>query len=292
MRKSTETELQEVRRLVLSVRRKVEEFLQLGKRVHFIWDFDGVLTDSRSDDVFSLLGFDLGAYFAHEERLFVSVPEQGPWLLPIAHNAGAHPHFSEERFSQDIVTARSSTLAIRVHMFCLAWHLPVRWILFLGHQPKKESYRIILESLKEDSDYRIFCVDDNPKHVAMFESVSAEEGMQDRTFGIVSPVIRTYTEAELIEYVARVKGAAGGVPIRVRDPGDDMRGFLVLPDGLLQFRKEMNAFLSAKQGEGHTAELRHAFVQAYGEVGQGRFKSEEELQQAMADFILSYWEGA
>src|SRR3989338_6107774 len=188
MRQSTVEEIQESTDLVLSVREKIKGLLQSGRKVHVIWDFDGVLADSRSDDVFALGGFDIRAYFAHEERLLFQTPDKGPWLMPIAHNVGTAPHFPPERFTQDIVTARSSMLAIRVHMFCLAWQLPIRWMLFLGHQPKKESYRIILASLKSDPDYFVFCVDDSAKHIEAFRSASAEEHMEDRTTGIVSPV--------------------------------------------------------------------------------------------------------
>ncbi len=286
MRKSTEAEVQEVTDLVLSTRKKIEELLRSGKKVHIIWDFDGVLSDSRSDDIFAFTGSNLKSHFAHEERLLFESPGEGPWLLPIAHNTGIAKRFPEERFSQDIVTARSSMLAMRVQIFSLAWNLPVRWMLFLGHQPKKEAYRIILKSLKDDPDYHVFCVDDNPKHIEAFGGVSAEEGLQERTSGIISPVIRTYTEEELAEYFSRVMNAAGNTPIRVRNPSDDMRGFLVLPHGLTQFREQMNVLVSKKHGEGATAELRAAFVKAYGEVGRGHFKSEKELAQAMKSFIM------
>ncbi len=272
--------------LVLATRAKIEELLQQGKKVHVIWDFDGVLADSRSDDVFALSNFDLKTYFAHEERLLFESPGQGPWLLPVAHNAGIAPHFPPERFSQDIVTARSSSLAIRVHIFCLAWHLTVRWALFLGHKPKKESYSIILNSLKDDPDYFVFCVDDSAKHIEAFLDASAEEGMKNRVSGIVSPVVRTYTEKELKEYFARVMNAAGDTPIRVRDPMDDMRGFIVLPKGIDQFREQVNGLVSKQHGEGHYSELRSAFVRVNGEVGEGRFKTEEELERAMNEFIL------
>lgn len=286
MRKSTEKEIQEVTNLVLDTRARIEELLQNGKKVHIIWDFDGVLADSRSDDVFTLTGFNLEAYFAHEERLLFQSPDRGLWLLPIAHNAGSIPRFPPERFTQDIVTARSSTLAIRVHMFCLAWSLPIRWILFLGHQPKQGSYRIILESLKDDLDYYIFCIDDSAKHIEAFKNVSTEMGLDSRTFGIVSPIVRTYTKEELKEYFDRVMSAVGNTPLRVRDPSDDVNGFLVLPEGLKQFKAEMNTVVSQQHSSGHYFELRNAFIKAFGEVGTGRFKTDDDLNRAMYEFIL------
>ncbi len=286
MRRSTEQEVQEVTDLVLSTRARIDELLQNGKKVHIIWDFDGVLASRRDHDVYECTGIDLKTYFAYEERLTLESPERGPWLLLIAHNTGAYPHFPSERFTQDIVTTRSSTLAIRVYIFCFAYHLPIRWMLFGGHQPKNEAYRIILKSLKNDRDYYVFCIDDDAKYIKAFQDVSAEEGMIDRTFGVVSPVIRTYTEEELKEYYDKVMGAAGNTAIRVRNPSDDTKGFIVLPDGLQQFRKYINTIVSKKSAEGHAAELRSAFVKAYGEVGSGHFKTEKELKRAMNEFIL------
>jgi len=286
MHRSIEEEIQGVNDLICSARAKASELLQNGKKVHFIWDFDSVLASSRSDDVFAITNFDLKAYFAYEERLLFESPEAGPWLLPIAHNTGISPRFPPECFTQDIVTARSSTLSIRVQIFCIVWHLPIRWMLFLGHQPKKESYRIILNSLKSDPNYHIFCVDDSVKHIEAFRSASAEEGMGNRTYGIVSPVIRTYTEGELREYLNRVMSATGNAPIRVRSPSDDLRGFIVLPKGLKQFKERINGLVSEQNGAGHHFELKNAFVKEFGKVGEGRFKTEEELELAMKEFIM------
>lgn len=289
MRKSTEEEIKEVTKLVLATRERIKDLIQDGKKVHVIWDFDGVLADSRSDDVFTLMGFDVVRYFAYEERLLFQSPSNGQWLLPIAHNASMHPHFTPDKFTQDIVTARSSFLAMRVQIFCLAWQLPMRWMLFLGHQPKKESYRIILESLKSDQDYIIFCVDDNEKHVKAFQDVSKELEIAERTVGIVSPVIRTYSEEELKKYLDLVMKATGNVPIRVRNPSDDGDGFVVLPNGRDQFREQLLALQSKQTEQGYHFELRNAFVKKFGEVGEGVFKTEEDLEQAMREFIVGLW---
>ncbi|MBI1872225.1 5'-nucleotidase [Candidatus Collierbacteria bacterium] len=283
MERSTKTEIANVEGLVFSTRQKIERLLRSGKKVHMIWDFDGVLADSRSDDVFALAGYNLDAYFAHEERLILESPGQGPWLLPIAHNQD----FWQDNFTQDVVTARSSALALRVHLFCMQWNLSTRWMLFLGHQPKNEAYRIILKSLKDDPDYHVFCIDDGAKHIEAFQKVCIEEGMEDRSYGIISPVTRKYSKEELGEYYSRVMGAIGNGPIRVRDSSDDTRGYIVLPRGSKQFAEQMNALVYSQNNQGHHAELRQAFVQAYGEVGKGFFKTEADLERAMNEFILN-----
>lgn len=286
--KSTPEEVAAADNLARETRARIIELIEQGKKVHIIWDFDGVLADSRSDDIFALISFNLQKYFAYEERLLFECPGSGKWLLPIAHNCGAYPHFPSDKFSQDIVTARSSTLALRVHFFCLSYHLPIRWMLFLGHQSKRDSYRIILESLKKDPDYVIFCVDDGAKHIAAFQEISKELGMEDRTFGIVSPVVREYTEAELQEHLSKVMNAKGDDPLRVRDPSDDCNGFIVLPGGFRQFQQQMVGLLETNNSKGHHSELRQAFVRVNGEVGVGRFNTEEELERAMNRFILDF----
>lgn len=286
MKRSTETEMQAVADLISTTRDKIETLLRSGKKVHMVWDFDGVLSDSRSDDVAALTNGNLELFFECEERLLLQSPGIGPWLLPIAHNTGISSRFPSGHFTQDIVTARSSALAMRVHIFCFAWNLKTRWTLSLGHQPKKEGYRIILRSLKDDHDCHIFCVDDNVKHIASFCEVAQEEGIDSRSLGILSPVIRNYDGAEIQEYLARVMSAAGREPIRVRDPSDERHGFLVLPEGLGQFRGMINSLVDQKSEESHVTELRQAFTRTHGEVGEGRFQSEEELRQAMREFVL------
>ncbi|MDO8523178.1 MAG: hypothetical protein Q7S12_02745 [bacterium] len=286
MFKSTKEEIEKNEKLVADTSAAINALIKSGKKVHIIWDFDGVLADSRSDDVFKLFNFDLKKYFDYEERLLFQSPGPGQWILPIAHNTGRGIHFPPEQFSQDIVTARSSFMAMRVQIFCLSWHMPTRWMLFLGHQPKEGSYRIILESLKQDQDSHIFCVDDSPKHIDTFNRVSTELNMESRSTGIFSPAIRTYTKTELKKHIASVLSAKGNKPLRVRDPSDDMRGFIVLPNGVVQFREQINCVVNEQSSEGHTTELRNAFVQAYGEVGVGRFKTEQELDDAMYQFII------
>lgn len=286
MRRSTEEEIHEAQSLVCATHAKIEELLQKGKKVHVIWDFDGVLADSRSDDVFALVNRDLKTYFAYEERLLMQSPGSGIWLQPIAHNVGIGTHFPSECFSQDIVTVRSSYLSLRMHIFCLSWHLPVRWTLHLGHQSKEGAYRIILDSLKNYPDYHFFCIDDNAKHVEIFGKVSKELGVADRAFGVVSPIIRTYTQEELQEHFNRVMQASGDAPIRVRDSTNDIHGFIVLPGGVKQFAEKILDLVSENSSRGHDNELRAAFIKVFGEVGPGHFKTEEELELAMKDFIL------
>ncbi|MDP2669201.1 MAG: hypothetical protein Q8P07_05205 [bacterium] len=239
MFKSTKKEIEKNERLVADTKTAISTLIKNGKKVHIIWDFDGVLADSRSDDVFKLLNCDIKKYFEYEERLLFQSPGAGQWLLPIAHNTGIGIHFPPEQFTQDIVTARSSFPAMRVQIFCLSWHVPTRWMLFIGHQPKEGSYRIILESLKHDPDSHIFCVDDSPKHIDTFSRVSKELSMESRSAGIFSPAIRTYTKTELEKHIESVLSAKGEKPLRVRDPSDNIRGFIVLPGGVAQFREQI-----------------------------------------------------
>ncbi len=286
IRRSTKKEVKEAWDLAYATRAKIKELLQDGKKVHVIWDFDGVLADGRSEDVFTLTHFNLKKYFAYEERLLSECPGAGQWLLGVAHSAPVKPHFPQKFFSQDIVTARSSTLAIRVHIFCLEWRLKTRWMLFVGHQSKKESYRIVLKSLKNDPNQYVFCVDDNPKNIDGFNIVSVEEGMENRAIGIVSPTLRAYNKKELKKHYSAVMRATGNAPIRVRDPSDDLHGFIVLPRGVDQFREQLHATLSKNIDKGNYFELRNAFIKAGGEIGKGHFKTEKELEIAMKEFIV------
>jgi len=286
IRRSTKKEVKKAWDLAYATRAKIKELLQNGKKVHAIWDFDGVLADGRSEDVLAITKFNLKKYFAYEERLLSEIPGEGQWLLGVAHSAPIKPNFPQKFFSQDIVTARSSTLAVRVYIFCFAWRLKIRWILPVGHQSKKESYRIILKSLKSDPDYYVFCVDDNPKNIEDFKTVCAEEKMEDRTTGIVSPTLRKYNKKELKKHFTGVMKAKGDVPIRVRDPSNNLRGFIVLPMGAGQFIKQINAVVKSNIDEGHHFELRNAFVKVHGEVGKGCFKTEKDLERAMQEFIV------
>ncbi len=274
MQKSTEEETQAVLDLIKQTRHKVETLIQAGKKVHFIWDFDGVLIDSRSDDVFTASGYNLKTYFEYEERLLFDSPDCGPWLLPIAHTCGTL------HTSQDIVTARSSFLALRVHLFCLAWNMPVRWMLFLGHQPKTDSFRIILESFKKDSSWHIFFVDDNRKHVETFNVVSKELEMSERAHGIVSPIIREYTEEQLRAHLDHVLHAEDS-PVRIRKPENDCDGFTVLPGGLPQFKKILYGVQELTISNASHEELRRAFRKVFGPE-----YTDEDLEKRMHEFIV------
>jgi hypothetical protein len=203
---SSKKELRRSRALVRLTERHVRRLVSQGKKVHFIWDVDGVLVSNRSDDVFALTGFDLAKYFTYEERLVTQVLEDGPW-------AGFARKCGDLHQTQDIVTARSSFLALRVMFFILRNPgLDARWQLFVGHQPKTESYRIILKSFEKDPDVNVFCVDDVKRHVDAFGSVAAELGMTDRCHGIVSPQVRTYTEEDLRHEIDGVLNASGNEP--------------------------------------------------------------------------------
>ncbi len=216
-----------------------------------------MLVSGRSDDVFALLWFDVDKYFAYEERLVTEILEDGPW-------AGFARKCGEWHQTQDIVTARSSFLALRVMFFMLRNRsMPVRWQLFIGHQPKAESYRIILKSFEKDPDAHVFCVDDVKKHVDAFNAVAAELGMSARCRGILSPQIRGYSEEDLRHEIDGVMNPPGAepylVPPREWRPGAGNRQVQVVPDPRA-FIGEMLQLASQKADiravvEQHRAEL-------------------------------------
>ena len=232
--KSTDQEIAEAQALVKATEARIEELVQQEKKVHIIWDFDFVLASGLSDDVFNLTGYNLEKYFEYEARLCWNSPENGIWLS-LATSVGRLHH------SQDIVTARSSYLAFRVMYFCLMkssdpnW---VRWMLFLGHQTKSDSFRIILESFKKTPDTHIFFIDDAKKHVDSFLATGEMLGMSERIVGIVSPQIRFYTKEELEAHYNAVMGATGDKPVIVPHYKNGYGGFTVLPNGLRGFRGE------------------------------------------------------
>jgi hypothetical protein len=219
--RSTPEEIAASKRLVAETQEMIRRLKAEGKRVHFIWDVDGVLVNSRSDDVFTVLGFDVPRYFIYEERLLAERLEYGPWLTTARGWEGAGPN------SQDIVTARSSYLAMRVQFFLLDWEVPIRWQLYVGHQSKADSYRIILQSFAKDPDTHIFMADDSGKNVAAFVEVAASLGMTERCHGIASPVIREYDEAEIRREVAAVLDGANP---EIHFVNRKARGITVLPN--------------------------------------------------------------
>lgn len=198
---STERERYRFRCLEYSIRKRIERIVSAGGQAHIIWDIDSVLVSSRSDDVFTLLGFDVKRYFEYEERLIAEPLENGPWM-GFASQVGGHGR----HVSQDIVTARSSFLALRVTLLLLNQRLPMRWQLFVGHQSKKESYRIILESFKKKPDFHVFMIDDAVKHVRSFTEVANELDMTDRCHGVCSPQLRDHDHAEIEREIKMVLG--------------------------------------------------------------------------------------
>ena len=244
--KSSSEEIAKAEALVEQTEGRIKELKDQGKKVHIIWDFDFVLASGLSDDVFNLVNYDLEKYFEYESRLSWSRPQPGIWL-PLAEKVG------KLHDSQDIVTARSGFLSFRVMLFCgwcsdnpLKW---ARWILFIGHQAKKESFRIIIYSFKKDSDVVIFFVDDNQKHVEAFEETAREMGLGERAVGIISPRIRLYDKEQLKLHHKSVMEADGSGPTYVPGyPGGYIDGFSVMPDGIRGFRERMiNEFYDVKK---------------------------------------------
>ena len=244
--KSSPEEIAQAVQLVKNTEASIRSFIENGKKVHIIWDFDFVLASGLSDDIFSLIGYDLDRYFEYESRLSWSRPQPGIWL-PLADKVG------KLQVSQDIVTARSSFLAFRVMLFC-AWFSAdplkwVRWVLFIGHQAKVDSFRIIIDSFKKDESVVIFFIDDNAKHVEAFEQIGKDMNLGERTVGIVSPRIRLYDEEQLELHYKSVMEATGAVSSYVPGyPGGYIDGFVVMPDGIRGFREKMiNDFYDVKK---------------------------------------------
>ena len=188
--RSTRIERLACQRLVRQTEREILRRIERGEKVHVIWDMDHVLVSGRSDDAFALLGFDVNKYFTYEERLLVEPLEPGPWT-------GLAQRLSRSSATQDIVTARSSFLAMRVMFFLVCQMINVRWQLFVGHQPKTESYRIILRSIEKDPTVHVYCIDDAAKHIDAFNVVATELGLTSRCHGIIAPQIRLHSEDEL-----------------------------------------------------------------------------------------------
>src|SRR3989338_7653134 len=204
--KSSSEEIAKAEALVEQTEGRIKELKDQGKKVHIIWDFDFVLASGLSDDVFNLVNYDLEKYFEYESRLSWSRPQPGIWL-PLAEKVG------KLHDSQDIVTARSGFLSFREMFFC-AWFSDdplkwARWILFIGHQAKTDSFRIIIDSFKKDGDVVIFFIDDNQKHVETFEQIALEMNLGERSFGVVSPRIRLYDKEQLELHYRSVIEAEG-----------------------------------------------------------------------------------
>lgn len=246
MEKSTPEEIRIADDLVKKVTDDIVRLKNDGRKVHIIWDFDFVLSSGLSDDVFAHIGYDLERYFEYESRLSWSRPQPGIWLS-FAEKVG------QLHISQDIVTARSSFLAFRVMLFC-AWFSAdplkwVRWILFIGHQAKTDSFRIIIDSFKKDPSVVIFFIDDNSKHVDTFNKVGTDMNLGERAIGIVSPKIRLYDQEQLELHYKSVAEPVGSYSTYVPGyPGGYIDGFSVMPDGIRGFRTKMiNDFYDVKK---------------------------------------------
>lgn len=226
-RQSTAEEVREAQAIVDRTREFIRELSRQGKKVHIVWDIDHVLVSGRSDDIFGLLGFSVERYFQYEERLITECLEPGLWL-DLARKE------SESNVTQDLVTARSSFLALRVSYFLLRYRLSMRWQLFVGHQSKGESYRIILSSFAKDPNTVILNIDDAVKHIDAFYKVAAELNMQDRCVGILAPQIRLYDTDELMREIDAVLNKDSKSPylaaIRIEDPCGKNRTIQVTPD--------------------------------------------------------------
>lgn len=273
---SSPRELRRMAALVRLTRLRIKKLVAQGKRVHIIWDVDYVLCSGRSEDAFSLLGLDVGKYFTYEERLIAERLEAGPWL-GLALSCGE----SGMQASQDVVTARSSFLALRAIYFLLSWRIPVRWQLFVGHQSKAESYRIILKSFEKDPDTHVFCVDDGKKHVDAFQSVAKELGMGERCHGVLSPQVREWNEDELGHEVEAVMAASGKEPAFMRvyntATGAVKRMVPIVPNPLEHLRGVFGDQHSEVWKKTVVEEMRPELEKFAREVMPGRVPTDDEL---------------
>lgn len=271
---STPRELRRSKALVRLVRRQVAALQKDGKKVHFIWDVDHVLVSGRSDDAFALLGFDVVKYFEYEERLVTQRLEDGPW-------AGLARECGQLHQSQDIVTARSSFLALRAIYFLLSGFIPSRWQLFVGHQPKDESYRIILKSFAKESGTHVFCVDDSAKHVEAFNKMALELGMSERCHGILSPQVRSYEQDALQHEVDSVMAKSGPNPgwVRVFDPqtGQMTRMIQVLPDPREALRRIFDGGVIDAHKKATVEEVRPSILEHAERHGLYQPKNDDEV---------------
>lgn len=240
MQRSTREECNAVTQLINDTEAKILKLIAEGKKVHFIWDVDHVLVSGRSDDVFKLGGNDVVSYREYENRQFLQVLGAGPWGR-FAGRCGQLFH------SQDIVTARAGFPALRVMNYCLYHGLDIREMLFVGSQPKAESYRVILNHFQKDTkhDWFVFMVDDTESHIVSFNKIVVELGIESSTEAILSPRLRRYTEEELAKHHSEVMDMTKHEPYYASDGTNDGRKFLVTPNP----RKSMKEMLTEELEE-------------------------------------------
>ncbi|MBN1585312.1 5'-nucleotidase [Candidatus Uhrbacteria bacterium] len=219
IKKSTIREIRETERLVSQTENLIKSIREGGEKVHLIWDFDGVLTSPRDDDVFFMLNGKTEKYYEYEMRMIKTPLENGPW-------AELFDSCGRLQESQDIVTARSTVAALRVFSWLSARDnrlSSVQWMLFIGHQSKIGSYGIILDHFRGAKDTHIVCVDDSPRHCSDFrDAANARPDMAKRCRDICSPKIRTYDASEITEEINAVMSFSGRTrKITVRKPQGD-----------------------------------------------------------------------
>lgn len=225
--RSTPEDIAGCEALVERVIAKIKALKANGMRVHIIWDFDGVLGGARDEDVFTVLNYDVPTYYAYQERLFRTLPEDGPWARVADLCGTLHD-------SQDIVTARSRFAPLRAYAWLTARRLSTRWMMFVGHQSKSGAYGIILESFEDDPRTHILTIDDSARHVQDFGNTAVKYHMTHQAEAIWTPRIRLYDEKEIKREAQLVLGFKEDSPrwVSVRKPTntDPGRVILVSPD--------------------------------------------------------------
>jgi len=225
LKRSTPEEILYVQELIENTETKVRELLTDGKKIHFIWDADHCLVSGRSHDIFQyIVNYDIEKFRVYEDRQFLQVLGCGPWTRFATKRGWLYD-------THDIVTARANMPVYRVMAFCLMRGLmPFREMLFVGSQSKSGSYTTILEHFRRLPDWHVILVDDTPEHVKDFDAVAARLGMIYRTYGILSPRIRRYSQEELEQHYREVVEGKGPDPYYASTGAGDGRRFLVTPD--------------------------------------------------------------
>lgn len=260
MRKSTLTELENARSLVKSTETEIIELVRQGHLVHMVFDFDHVLADGRSDDVFDLLGEVVESYHTYEDRLLLQAPYDGPWA-ETARKCGSLHH------SQDIATARTTYTPMRVMLYNAKHRIMVRRQLTGNDTSKIGAYEGIFKWASSDPRRIVYVVDDSTRHIADCRRVAEEVGMGDRVRTILSPRIRLYTEEELRAHYEAVMDPNRKKPFILYEgalPGgkDYHYSFLVMPSGKIGFSDEIERMAERVREESAIADSRDELIAA------------------------------
>lgn len=233
---STLSELMDMRSLVNNTVERIKQLVREGYYVVLFLDFDFVIIDGRSEDIYHLVDRNLVKYSAYEKRMLLQKAYDGAWA-DVARSCGT---LYQEL---GIITARSTFTSLRALNHVVHHGLNVSFHNSVGSQKKTLSYRIALEQLKrEQKKFFVFMVDDGKHHCDDFTEVAADLGLSDCTEAIRSPQIRHYSLEDLqAHYEAVMDPKRKGIFIlhEGRVPGlpGPRYEFVVCASGLADYRK-------------------------------------------------------